>query len=215
MVAHGFTMEWYSAAFERYRPAKLSWHLYLDIGRSRPAEGYENSYDNLRWWARQFSDPQALNGSIISEWGLDSSGGPALLSALNGPRLVVELAKLLAFAFEFGVSEVYYESLADHPKKHELMGLFDKWGKPKLSYGYLREVILVIQGGYTVANSSELLQITGRSSNRTLYLAHDSGDAAMVLNQTREAVVATSAREYDGKRLLAGDWVVTCDQKYM
>jgi hypothetical protein len=37
----------------------------------------------------------------------------------------------------------------------------------------------------------------------------------MVLNQTREAVVATSAREYDGKRLLAGDWVVTCDQKYM
>jgi hypothetical protein len=80
---------------------------------------------------------------------------------------------------------------------------------------YLREVILVIQGGYTVANSTELLQITGRSSNRTLYLAHDSGDAAMVLNQTREAVVATSAREYDGKRLLAGDWVVTCDQKYM
>lgn len=73
---------------------------------------------------------------------LDSDGGPALLSALNGPRLVAELAKLLAFAFEHGVSEVYYESLADHPNKHGLMGLFDKWGAPKLSYGYLREVEL-------------------------------------------------------------------------
>ena len=33
-------MEWYSAAQQRYRPAKLSWHLYLDIGRSRPVTGY-------------------------------------------------------------------------------------------------------------------------------------------------------------------------------
>lgn len=48
-IAHGFTMDWYNAALQRYRPAKLSWHLYLDIGRSRPAYGYDNSYDNLRW----------------------------------------------------------------------------------------------------------------------------------------------------------------------
>jgi hypothetical protein len=211
-VAHGFTMNWYSSAFERYHPAKLSWHLYLDIGRSRPADGYDNSYDNLRWWASQFKDQQALNQSMITEWGLDSYGGSALMSALNGPRLVAELAKLLAFAFEFGVSEVYYETLADHPKKRGLMGLFSKWGRPKLSYGYLREVVYVIQSGYTVANSSELLQITGRSSNRTLYLAHT--DTEMVLNQSSQAVVATSMRDYDGKQLPAGDWLITCDQKW-
>jgi hypothetical protein len=48
-IAHGFTMDWYSAALQRYRPARLSWHLYLGIGRSRPAIGYDNSYDNIRW----------------------------------------------------------------------------------------------------------------------------------------------------------------------
>ena len=211
-VAHGFTMDWYNAALKQYRPAKLSWHLYLDIGRSRPANGYDDSYDNLRWWAEQFKEPQPLRGSMITEWGLDSYGGPALLSALNGPRLVEELAKLLAFAYEFGVTEVYYESLADHPKKHSLMGLFDKWGRPKLSYAYMREIVLLVQGGYTIANSSDLLQITGRTSNRTLYVAHTN--ARMVLNQSSQAVIATSVRDYDGHQLTAGDWLITCDQKY-
>ena len=150
---------------------------------------------------------------MITEWGLDSYGGAALLSSLNGPRLVVELARLLAFAFEFGVAEVYYESLADHPKKHTLMGLFDKWGRPKMSYSYMREITMLIQGGYTVANSSNLLQITGRSSNRTLYMAHN--DASMALNQSSQAVVATSVGDYDGEHLPAGHWLIACEQKYV
>ena len=94
------------------------------------------------------------------------------MSSLNGPKLVGELARLLAFAFETTVAEVYYESMADHPRKAELMGLFDKWGQPKLSYGYLCEVKLVIDGGYTVVNTSGLLQIVGRTNSRTLSLAH-------------------------------------------
>ena len=69
----------------------------------------------------------------------------------------MELAKLSAFAFEFGISDFYYESLADNPKKYTLMGLVDKWGRQKLSYGYLREVTLLVRGGYTVANSSSKL----------------------------------------------------------
>lgn len=92
------------------------------------------------------------------------------------------------------------------------MGLFDKWGRPKLSYAYLREVTLLIQGGYTVTNSSDLLWIAGRSSNRTLYMARV--DAPMVLNQSTEAVVATSVDDYDGQHLPAGHWLISCNQKY-
>ena len=65
-----------------------------------------NSTNSSPRWARQLMDPQPLDGSIITEWGLDSYGSAALLSALNGPRLVQELATLLAFAFEFGITEV-------------------------------------------------------------------------------------------------------------
>ena len=36
----------------------------------------------------------------------------------------------------------------------------------------------------------------------------------MVLNQSIQAVVATSMRDYDGKQLPAGDWLITCDQKW-
>ena len=57
-----------------------------------------------------------------------------------------------------------------------------------------------------------MLRITGRSSNRTLFLAHV--DTALVLNQSSEAVVATSVRDYDGRRLAAGEWLISCDQKY-
>jgi hypothetical protein len=103
----------------------------------------------------------------------------------------------------------YYESLADHPKKHTLMGLFDTLGRPKLSYGYVREVTLLIQGGYTVINSTDLLQITGRSSNRTLYMAH--ADVPMALNESSQAVVATSVGDYDGEHLPAGHWLIACE----
>lgn len=67
-------------------------------------------------------------------------------------RLVVELAKLLAFCWETGVASVYYESLGDHPSKHgEYMGLFDKWGVPKLSYSYLRLVQSVSRHTFATA----------------------------------------------------------------
>ena len=114
------------------------------------------------------------------------------------------------FAFEMGVSSVYYESLGDHPRKHgELMGLFDKWGTPKLSYSYVRLVKSVIQpdGFCTVVNTSQVLSIVGRDSNRTLMLAHS--DAKLVLSGTDQSVVAGSG-DYDGQVLRRGEWMITC-----
>lgn len=102
---------------------------------------------------------------------------------------------------------MYFESLGDHPSKHgEYMGLFDKWGVPKLSYSYLRLIKSVVSTGYIVVNNSQSLRIEGRESNRTLVLAHL--DTALVLG-SNSSVVAASV-EYGGAVLLQGEWIVLC-----
>jgi hypothetical protein len=192
---------WSQKAPLRYPGSALSWHLYLNNGSSHP-----ETYATVKVWARESGRPDFLNGSSITEFGLHSSGDATVLSVLNTPRLVVELAKLLAFCWETGVASVFYESLGDHPHKHgEYMGLFDKWGVPKLSYSYLRLVQSVVATGYTVLNSSEALRIIGR--NRTLVLAHV--DSALVLGPNSSVVGASAA--YDGAVLPQGEWIITCE----
>jgi hypothetical protein len=195
--------EFASGAQARYPGTRLSWHLYLNGG--------ENTYDGVQARAKRSQTPDVLNGSSITEFGLRSNGNAVQLSVLQTPQLVTEMVRLLAFCYATGVSSVYYESLMDHPRKHgEYMGLFDRWGQSKLSYSYLRLIKTVIDGGYRTSNSSSLLEIIGRVSNRTLALAHANGDAALPLDGNTSVVAASSARGYDGIRLQAGEWVVVC-----
>ena len=97
----------------------------------------------------------------------------------------------------------------DHPRKHgEYMGLLDRWGEPKLSYAYVRQIKRVIAGGYRATNGSELLTIAGRSSNRTLALAH--ADAPLPLGANTSVVALSAASSYDGATLRSGGWVILC-----
>ena len=126
-----------SRAQERYPGTRLSWHLYFNGG--------ENTFDGVLARAKRSDTLDVLNGSSITEFGLWSDGNAEKLSILQTPKLVTELAQLLAFCYETGVASVYYESLMDHPtKRGEYMGLFDRWGVPKLSYSYLRLIKTVI-----------------------------------------------------------------------
>eukprot|EP01048_Picozoa_sp_COSAG05_P028942 COSAG05_NODE_9251_length_636_cov_1.018622_1_plen_177_part_10 len=167
--------------------------------------GGSETYAGVQRWTSRSSKPDVLNGSSITEFGLRSGGDASHDSGvLNSPRLVAELALLLAFCWEAQVASVYYESLGDHPRKHgEYMGLFDKWGGAKRSYSYLRLVQTVISTGYSVQNSSQLLEIVGRQSNRSLLLAHV--DIDMVLGQN-STVVAASA-DFNGTMLRRGEWL--------
>ena len=200
VIAGGFE-EFASSAQERYPRTKLSWHMYLNGG--------ENTLAGVLERAKASRTPDVLNGSSISEFGLWSDGDAAKLSVLQSPQLVVEFARLLAFAHETGVASIYYESLMDHPHKSgEYMGLFDRWGEPKLSYSYVRQIQRVIDGGYRATNSTSLLTIVGRSSNRTLALAH--ADVPLPLDRNTSVVAASGSAVYDGVRLRAGGWVILC-----
>lgn len=193
--------DWASRAQERYPSSKLSWHLYLNGGENTLAGVLERAK------ASQTSD--VLAGSSITEFGLWSDGDAAQLSILQSPQLVVELARLLAFAYETGVASIYYESLMDHPhKRGEYMGLLDRWEEPKLSYSYVRQIQRVIGGGFRATNTTSLLSISGRSSNRTLALAHV--DAPLPLDGNTSVVALSSGTVYDGATLRAGGWVILC-----
>ena len=53
-----------------------------------------------------------------------------------------------------------------------------------------------------------LLTIVGRSSNRTLALAH--ADVPLPLDRNTSVVAASGSAVYDGVRLRAGGWVILC-----
>ena len=200
-VTAGSFETWARTAQERYPQTRLSWHLYLNGGENTLAAVLER--------AKASQTKDVLNGSSITEFGLFSEGDAAKLSVLQSPQLVVELSRLLAFAYETGVASIYYESLMDHPRKRgEYMGLFDRWGEPKLSYSFVRQVQRVIAGGYRATNSTELLTIIGQHSNRTLALAHN--DAPLALDRNTSVVAVSDALAYNGSMLRANGWVILC-----
>jgi hypothetical protein len=109
-------------------PTALSWHFYRHT--KNDANAARSTYAN----ATEFYGAAALNGSVLTEWGLSTYNSAEGAARINSPQLMLELVRLLRFASEMGVAEVDAHCLMDNPKKAGHDCYFDRFGQPRESY---------------------------------------------------------------------------------
>lgn len=220
---HGFH-DFARGAAARYDGAPLSWHFYRHS--SHDGERNVSTYANVT----RFYGAAALRGSVVSEWGLFTYNSPRTTAAVSSPLLMLELVRLLAFAYDVGVAEIDAHCLMDHPQKGGHNCYFDRFGAPKASYGVYALAARVIRGGYRVARrgpparrraggaAGVLTTIEGRASGLLIVCAcgadaDGAGTAAAAYVLPAEwGVVASSGFAYDGAALPAGQWMVVQDE---
>jgi hypothetical protein len=69
---------------------------------------------------------QALEGSVLSEWGMFTYQSATATQAMQSAELGFEFAQLLGYAHEYKIAKVYLECLMDHPHKSGHTCYFDR-----------------------------------------------------------------------------------------
>ena len=205
-------------AARRYMPTSqtktpLSFHFYRHSAND--ANVNRSTFSNIT----AFYGEDALNGSVVTEWGLFTYNSPRATAAMSSPALVVELVHLLTFAYARSLAEVDAHCLMDNPRKGGHNCYIDRFGVPKQSYAYLARVARIVRGGFRVAKTNTstagvLTTVAGRSSGERIVCA--CGEDADGVNAVRAAfelpaewgVVASSGFEYDGATIPANEWLI-------
>jgi hypothetical protein len=213
----GGTSSWGRYAQNESRRASLSFHFYRQC--TNGANVNRSTYAN----ASAFFGAAALNGSVLTEWGLFTYNSNTTEDAINSPRLTLELARLLRWCHTFRIAEVDAHCLMDDPSKRGHNCYFDRLGNPKAAYHALLRVARIVRGGYvaTFDRRFNLTTITsagaGSSITNTTRLVAAAGgydgegvaSAPFELNATRrDRVIAASNFSYNGVTLPAGQWLV-------
>ena len=198
------------AAAGRFATA-LSWHFYRRV--SHDSDPARSTFAN----ATAFYGRDALQNSVLSEWGLSTFNSAESSARINSPELMMELVRVLAFAAEVGLAELDAHCLMDHPHKGGHDCYFDRFGEPRASYFHYALVARVIRGGYTVGGGGErLTNISGVSSGLQILAAagdpdgRGATDAPFTLPFGYGVVAASSGSGFasSGQMLRAGEWVV-------
>ncbi len=144
---HGFH-DFAQQASQRYRrdggDVRLSWHFYRHS--MNDANPNRSTYANVT----RFYGRNALNGSVITEWGLFTYNSVRSTQTINSPELMVAFVQLLSFAYDVKLSELNAHCLMDNPKKGGHNCYFDRYGEPRESYDMYKLVQRVIYGGFRV-----------------------------------------------------------------
>ena len=199
-------------------PTALSWHFYRRV--SHDADPARSTYAN----ATQFYGREALNGSVISEWGLSTFNSAESAARINSPQLMLELVRLLAFAADVGVAEVDAHCLMDDPHKNGHDCYFDRFGRPRASYFHYELVARTIRGGYTVSGGgARPTNISGVHSGLTIIAVAGDADGRgavatpFALAPGHGVVAASSGQGFasNGHMLGVGEWIVTQYEPYI
>jgi hypothetical protein len=85
------------------------------------------SVDTLTTWITWGpSVLQALEGSVLSEWGMFTYQSATATQGMQSSELGFEFAQLLGYAHEYKIAKVYLECLMDHPHKAGHTCYFDR-----------------------------------------------------------------------------------------
>jgi hypothetical protein len=173
---NGDPYEW--APFARAAHARygaLSWHFYRHMGDSSPH--YWNSpstYGN----ATAFYGEVALEGSIITEWAPFGFNNNVSAAAVGTPVVMVELVRMLSFAWRYKLAAVHVYDLMDHPGKPDRLGFFDINGKPKHQYAYMKTVQQLLD---TNTDGASKYDVRFPTSTTTVVVSADAGASMQIV----------------------------------